>query len=94
MNKDNFPTKQLLNITVYKYSWGDFYKIRQKSDNYEQLKKVLPEYCFNLETGKIVESFYYHQFTGTYELNERSEYKEYYLFNFNFATELLQEEIR
>jgi hypothetical protein len=89
--KSNFPNKQLLNITVYKYTWNDFYKLRQKSDNYQQLEKILPKYCFNLETGKIVVSYYYYQYIGSYESKEFDK-EVYYLFDFNFATELLNEE--
>lgn len=92
--KKEIPTKQLLNLTIYRYSENDFYKLRQKCDVFNQLKKELPEYCLNVESVPFVTTtIFYHQYTGNIDEYKHQNEKEYYLFNVNFSTELLDYEI-
>ena len=89
-HKENFPERQLLNITMFEYTWNDFMKIKSKSDNTGQLLSQIPRYTFGINNN-LIEAEYYYQFTGDYE--DKNNKEKYYIFNINFASELLSEEI-
>ena len=80
--------KTIMLINLFKFTGDDIGKLREKNKSYKHLEKLLPEYCLNRETGKIVpyEAGGYLQFVFEGEIK-------YWLFDIVGMDTLLAEEI-
>lgn len=83
--------KELINLTFFKYYVSDIRKERSKVYNYWQLENILPNYCLN--KNGVKHSLNYLQFTGIDKSNLNHKDESFILFNYNFSTELLNNEI-
>lgn len=73
-------------MTNYKLKGDEIGKLKTQQKVEIHLVKILPKYCLNVKTNKLIDSEYYHQFTDFGD-------EEYYFFNIDFTENYLKEEI-
>ena len=85
--------KQFLILRFYKISGGEIAEINERNLDYKQYKINLPIFTFDLETSTVKESESWFQFHEKCLLTTQQQAQEFILFDFIYATPLLQEEI-